>query len=140
MKVRILVVDDEEEIREMVRRHFRFLGFHVDTAKNGRDALAVMQGQRYDIVISDIMMPEMLGTDMLREIRKQYPMTHVIMMTGYVTLDNALTCMRLGADTLVLKPLEDLGELEAAVERSVAAVSRWLTLLKKLQDMKPANA
>lgn len=139
MKVRILVVDDEEEIREMVRRHFRFLGFHVDTAENGRAALAIMQEQRYDIVISDIMMPEMTGTDMLREIRKQYPMTHVIMMTGYVTLDNALTCMRLGSDTLILKPLEDLGELEGAVERAVAAVSRWLTLLRKLQEMKPAN-
>ena len=139
MKVRILVVDDEQEIREMVQRHFRFLGFHVDTAENGLDALRIMQGKRYDIVISDIMMPEMLGTDMLREIRKQYPMTHVIMVTGYVTLDNALTCMRLGADTLILKPLEDLGELEAAVERSVAAVARWLNLLKKLQEMKPAN-
>lgn len=140
MKVRILVVDDEQEIREMVRRHFRFLGFHVDVADNGRAALETMSGQRYDIVISDIMMPEMTGTDMLREVRKQYPMTHVIMMTGYVTLDNALTCMRLGADTLVLKPLEDLGELEAAVERAVDAVSRWLTLLRKLQELKPANA
>jgi CheY-like chemotaxis protein len=140
MKVRILVVDDEAEIREMVQRHFRFLGFEVDVAENGQRALEIMAGARFDVVISDIMMPVMTGPDMLREIRTQYPMTHVIMMTGYVTMDNALTCMRLGADTLIFKPLEDLEELEEAVARAVAHISHWLDLLKQLQTMKPANA
>lgn len=140
MKARILVVDDEHEIQEMVQRHFRFLGYEVETAGNGVEALSRMQDQRYDIVISDIMMPEMNGTDLLREIRRQFPMTHVIIISGYVTLDSALTCMRLGADTLVLKPLEDLGLLEEAVERAVAAIARWLALLNQLQAMKPSGA
>lgn len=140
MKARILVVDDEQAIQEMVQRHFRFLGYEVETASNGIEALSRMRDQRYDIVISDIMMPEMDGTDLLREIRRHYPMTHVIIMTGYVTLDNALTCMRLGADTLVLKPLEDLGLLEEAVERAVATIARWLGLLNQLQGMKPSGA
>lgn len=140
MKARILVVDDEHEIQEMVQRHFRFLGYEVETAGNGVEALSRMQDQRYDIVISDIMMPEMNGTDLLREIRRHYPMTHVIIISGYVTLDSALTCMRLGADTLVLKPLEDLGLLEEAVERAVATVARWLALLNQLQAMKPSGA
>lgn len=140
MKARILVVDDEPAIQEMVQRHFRFLGFDVETAGNGVEALARMQDQRYDIVISDIMMPVMNGTDLLREIRRHYPMTHVIIISGYVTLDSALTCMRLGADTLVLKPLEDLGLLEEAVERAVAAIARWLGLLNQLQAMKPSGA
>lgn len=140
MKARILVVDDEPAIQEMVQRHFRFLGFEVETAGNGVEALARMQDQRYDIVISDIMMPVMNGTDLLREIRRHYPMTHVIIISGYVTLDSALTCMRLGADTLVLKPLEDLGLLEEAVERAVATIARWLGLLNQLQAMKPSGA
>jgi CheY-like chemotaxis protein len=140
MKVKILVVDDELEIREMIQRHFRFLGFEVGTAENGRQALDIMEGERYDVVISDIMMPVMTGPDMLREIRKQYPMVHVIMMTGYVTMDNALTCMRLGADTLIFKPLEDLEEVEQAVEKAVVHINHWLDLLKQLQSMKPASA
>lgn len=140
MKVRILVVDDEPEIRQMVQRHFRFLGFEVETAEHGRQALEIMAGSRFDVVISDILMPVMAGTEMLREIRLQYPMVHVIMMTGYVTMDNALTCMRLGADTLVFKPLEDLEQLERAVGRAVDHISHWLDLLKELQTMKPADA
>ncbi len=140
MKVKILVVDDEQEIREMIQRHFRFLGFQVDTAENGRQALDAMEGERYDVVISDIMMPVMTGPDMLQVIRKEYPMVHVIMMTGYVTMDNALTCMRLGADTLIFKPLEDLEEVERAVEKAVGHINHWLNLLKQLQSMKPESA
>jgi len=140
MKVRILVVDDELEIRKMLLRHFRFLGFEVEAAENGQHALELMATKRFDVVISDIMMPVMTGPEMLREIRRQYPMTHVIMMTGYVTMDNALTCMRLGADTLVFKPLEDLGLLEDAVKRAVDHVGHWLDLLKQLQGMKSPSA
>ncbi len=137
MKVRLLVVDDELGIQEMIQRHFRFLGFEVDCANNGEQALGIMAKARYDIVISDIMMPVMDGPDMLRVIRRLYPMTHVIMMTGYVTMDNALTCMRLGADTLVFKPLEDMGTLEKAVADAVEHIQHWLGLLKELQSMKP---
>jgi CheY-like chemotaxis protein len=140
MKVRLLIVDDESEIREMVQRHFRFLGFDVDVAEDGAQALQFMAGARYDIVISDIMMPVMNGTEMLREIRRQSPMTHVIMMTGYVTMDNALTCMRLGADTLIFKPLEEMGQLEQAVADAVKHIGHWLDLLKQLQSMKPPAA
>lgn len=139
MNVQILAVDDEEEIRTMVQRHFRFLGFGVDVACNGVDALSKMAQKRYELVITDIMMPEMNGVDLLREIRRQYPMTRVIMLSGYVTLDNALACMRLGAESLILKPLEDLGQVEEAVERSVASVGRWLNLLSQLQALKPTG-
>lgn len=140
MKVKILVVDDEPGIREMLQRHFRFLGFEVDTAENGKIALEHLERERFDVVISDIMMPEMTGPEMLRKIRGEYPMVHVIMMTGYVTMDNALACMRLGADTLIFKPLEDLEELERAVENAVVHINHWLDLLKKLQSLKPASA
>jgi CheY-like chemotaxis protein len=67
-------------------------------------------------------------------------MVHTIMTTGYVTLDNALACMRLGADTLVFKPITDLKELEEAVARAVAALRHWVDLLKRLQAMKPQGA
>ena len=140
MKFRILVVDDETEIRDMLSRHFRYLGYDVDTAGDGEEALKKMREAKFDIVISDIMMPGMDGTDLLRSINSEHPMTHVIMITGYVTLNNALTCMRLGADTIVFKPIEDLGKLEEAVENATKTIKKWLEILNELRKMKPSEA
>lgn len=136
MKPRILVVDDENEIRDMLSRHFRFIGYEVNTAANGQEALEILEKERTDIVISDIMMPVMGGIEMLDTIRQQYPMVHVIMITGYVTLENALACMRLGADTCIFKPLEDLAELEEAVSKAVSSLQNWLDILQQLTAMK----
>jgi len=136
--VNILVVDDEEEICEMLSRHFRYLGYGVHTAPDGQTALDKLAQEKIDIVISDIRMPRMSGIELLREIRKEYPMIHVIMLTGYVTLENALACMRLGADTCVFKPLEDMAPLEKAVAHAVEEIQNWLSILHELVKMKPA--
>ncbi len=138
MKARLLIVDDEIEICEMLSRHFRYLGFHVDTASDGIEALEKLAKARTEVVISDIVMPQMDGVELLRTIRQQYPMIHTIMITGYVTLENALACMRHGADTCVFKPLEDLTELEEAVEFAVGRLKRWHEKLRMLQAMNPA--
>lgn len=136
IKNRLLIVDDEEDIRDMLRRHFQFLGYEVDTAENGDKALKIMANTWYDVVISDIMMPVMDGVDLLRNIKKDYPMTHVIMITGYVTMANILSCMRHGADTCIYKPLEELSELEEAVKYAVRSISTWKTKLKQLLEIK----
>lgn len=138
MKGRLLIVDDEAEIRELLSRSFRMLGYEARTAANGREALEVLAETRTDVVISDIRMPEMDGVSLLREIRRQYPMVRVIMITGYVTLENALACMRNQADTCVFKPFSDLSELEEAVESAMAVLGRWNRQLRRLQGMKPA--
>ncbi len=140
MKASLLIVDDETQIREMLSRHFRLMGFEAHVAGNGREAIGVLESHKIDIVISDIMMPVMDGVELLRYIRQHCPMTHTIMMTGYVTLDNALTCMRLGADTLIFKPLEDMQLLETAVSSAMDAIRHWLELLKELQAMKPLES
>lgn len=136
MSVRMLVVDDEEEIRSMLARHYTLKDFEVVTAENGAEALKVLENQHVDIAISDIRMPEMDGVQLLRIIREQYPMVRVIMITGYVTLSNALACMRRGADTVVFKPLLDLDEIDQSVELSLAALQRWQEKLRSLQGMK----
>lgn len=138
MPIHLLVVDDEEQIRDMLSRHFRYLGFDVQTAENGQDALDKMSQWKTDIVISDIRMPVMDGAELCKRIRTDYPMTRVIMITGYVTLENALACMRRGADRCIFKPIEDLTELESAVNKSVETVSYWLDVLKELAGQKEA--
>ena len=137
MKVRILIVDDEVEICEMLSRHFRYIGYDVETANDGRQAMEKLAESIFQVVISDIVMPKMDGVELLRTIGKQFPMIHVVMITGYVTLDNALSCMRLGADTCVFKPLEDLTELEDAVTNAVSALKLWQEKLKMLRTMNP---
>lgn len=138
MKVKILIVDDEIEICKMLSRHFRYIGYEVDTASNGIEATEKLAQSSFQVVISDIVMPKMDGVGLLRVLKKQYPMIHIIMITGYVTLEHALSCMRLGADTCVFKPLEDVTELEDAVVNAVNALKRWQEKLKMLKAMNPA--
>lgn len=140
MNGQLLVVDDEAEVRDMLSRHFRLLGYGVQQAGNGEEALDVLGRAKIDVVISDIRMPSMDGVALLREVRRQYPMVRVIMITGYVTLENALACMRNQAETCVFKPIEDMAELEQAVEKAMESLARWKRKFHELQGMKPKGA
>ena len=135
MTISILVVDDEAEIRDMLSRHFRYRGYYVDVAANGEEALRKMEAQKTDIVISDILMPVMDGPELCRRIRQDYPLTRVIIITGHVTLDNAMTCLRRGAETCVFKPIEKMEELDEAVDRAVDTIKRWVKILNELRGM-----
>ena len=139
MRVNILVVDDELEIREMLSRHFRYRGFEVDTAQHGEEALQIMTCKKIDIVITDILMPIMDGPTLCGEIRQHYPLTKVIVITGHVSLENAMACLRRGAETCIFKPIEDMTELEDAVTRAVEAINRWVRILTELKGMKPTE-
>ncbi len=79
----------------------------------------------------------MTGIELLREVRKHYPMTHVIIITGYVTMENLLSTLRLGADTCIFKPIHDMSELESAVENAIEDLNKWQDKLRQLMGMKP---
>lgn len=136
-KAGILIVDDEEEIRMSLSRHFRFEGYHVETAGNGIEALAILGQKRMEVVITDIMMPKMNGIELLRKIRDEYPMMHTIVITGYVTMNNLLAALRYGADTCVFKPIADMAELENAVSLAIEQLRTWQKKLRELQGIKP---
>ncbi len=132
----LLIVDDEEEIRKLLSRHFRQKQYDVFTASSVDEAVELLSHTAVQVVISDIMMPGKKGTELLPILNDQYPMTRAVMITGYVTLENALMCMRYGADTCVFKPLDDLSELEEAVERIIMWHIRWKEKLAELQSAK----
>ena len=90
----LLIVDDEQEIREMLSRHFLFEGFNIFQAEDGLEALEVLNKQKIDLVISDIVMPRMSGVELLEIIHKEFPMIRVNMITGYVTQSHLLQCMQ----------------------------------------------
>ena len=82
------------------------------------------------------MMPEMNGIELLAATREGFPMTHTIMITGYVELRNALNCMELGADTIVFKPIEDMTDLEKAVENAASQIQHWFRIISELRAMR----
>ncbi len=135
----IVIVDDEAEIREALSRHFRFLGYTVKTAASGDEVLTILAGEKADVLISDIRMPGMSGVELLKTVKHEYPMTHVIMITGYVTQDSVLSCMRHGADTCIFKPWPDLIEIETAVTNAVSSIRTWKQKMRQLYDMKPTE-
>jgi CheY-like chemotaxis protein len=132
MPLRLLIVDDEQEICQMLSRHFRLLGMNISTAANGKDALQHLASNSVDIVLSDIRMPEMDGVELCRQLRKDYPLVRIILMTGQVNLESALACLRQGVDDCLFKPFEDLSLLEDAVDRSKGILDRWKMVLNKL--------
>lgn len=134
-KANILIVDDEKEIRRMLSRHFRFQGYNVLEAENGVKALEVLGKQRIEVVITDMMMPEMNGEELLRRIRADYPMAQRIVITGYVKLEYLFSALKYGAATCVFKPLNDMSELEEAVEASVKHLQRWQKKIKEVKSL-----
>jgi len=139
MSAQLLIVDDEAEIRDALSRHFRFLGFAVETAANGKEALELLAIKKVDVVVSDIVMPIINGVDLLRTIRRDYPTVRVVIMTGYVTQEHVMACIRHDAETCVFKPWTDMKELEEAVQRAVERTMVWKKKLRQLLDMKPRS-
>jgi len=107
VKKRILVVDDEENLRHMLSVVLKKQGYQVESAANGEEALAKLGGGRYDFILSDIMMPRMDGRGLLGEISLRGIGSTVIMMSAYGDLDTALECMKLGAYDYISKPFRN---------------------------------
>ncbi len=136
MKPRLLIVDDEQAIRDMLKRHFCYLGYDIQTASDGQEAVEKLNETKIEVVISDIKMPRKDGIELLRYIRDNFPMVRTIMVTGYVNLENALSCMRLRAQTCIFKPLTEMKELEDEVKKAVEDLKHWQDKFKALQAMK----
>jgi len=116
MSKKILVVDDEDIIRESISFILQKEGYTVDLAENGAIAYQKVQEVEYDLVISDIEMPEMKGIELLEKIVKLNLRTSVIMITAYGSLETAIRALRAGAGDYLLKPL-DFDELTVKVAR-----------------------
>lgn len=118
-KHRILVVDDEVVIRELLADILSDEGFEVASAPNGRVALGMLRSNGdFVALFTDIMMPEMDGIELIREARKVAPSCVCIVMTGYATLDTARAAVKEGAYDYVLKPF-NLSEIKLAVNNAL---------------------
>ena len=106
MKANILIVDDEKTIRDSLQLILKEEGYGVQVASNGLEALAHTQEESFDIIITDLKMPEMDGLTLLDKCQKQCPQTSFIIITAYGSLDTAIEALRKGAYDYFLKPFE----------------------------------
>ena len=104
-RIRVLVVDDEEVVRHGYRRVLSADGFRVMSAGDGREALDLMGGDRFDVVLMDMRMPGMDGIELLRAIKDQWPESEVVVVTGYPSIETAKEAVKLGAYDYLAKPL-----------------------------------
>lgn len=119
MKIRVLLVDDEEEFVQALSERLALRNYDTTTSFSGDDALEKIKQYNYDVVILDVAMPGIDGIDVLREIKKMKPLTEVIMLTGHSTVEAAIEGMRLGAFDFLMKPC-DTEELDTKIKKARA--------------------
>lgn len=100
----ILVVDDELLIRDLLYDFFNNQGWQISVAENGEKALELLKGQSFDLVLSDIKMPELDGLRLTARLRETHPDLPVILMTGFPSVESAVEALRAKAEDYVIKP------------------------------------
>ncbi|MBA4158458.1 MAG: response regulator [Gemmatimonadetes bacterium] len=116
---RILVVDDEPNIRRLLERFLGRLGHEVRTAGTVPDAVGLLASERFDLVITDLRLPGPSGLDLLVEVRSRAPGTRMILMSAHADIATASTAIERGIDQLIVKPFE-LDDLRARITTSLA--------------------
>jgi two-component system response regulator PilR (NtrC family) len=130
----ILVVDDEQGMRQLLTLVFGRAGHKVRAAEDGRRALALLREQPADLIVSDVKMPDMDGIALLREARSLSSEVAVVMMTAFATVETAREAFKLGADDFIQKPF-DVDELKLIVEKALER----LALKKENESLKTEN-
>ena len=118
MPHRILVVDDERSLREMMQIMLAKEGYEVDTEEDGRSAVARLAGTDYDLVIADLKMPRMSGIELLDRVRKDQPDLPFIVMTAFASVDTAVQALKKGASEYVTKPFK-IDEIKVAIRKAL---------------------
>jgi len=115
---KILVIDDEPELREFVAMSLELNDYETVEAENGKKALEILRSEYFDVIISDVEMPEMTGPEFLKSFREINKIIPVIMLTGVKALNTVVEVMKLGAQDYLVKPI-NVDELLIAVRKSI---------------------
>ena len=127
----ILVVDDDENIRMVLHQSLEKEGYHVSTAKNAEEALNTLQRSFFHVVITDIMMGEMSGVELLQQIKEMNSLMQIFVMTSHSTLPNVIQCMQGGAYDFFEKPLK-IEDILISLGEASRRAARWSTLYSRL--------
>jgi DNA-binding NtrC family response regulator len=120
MKIKVLLVDDEKEFADALAERLGSRGLHVGTANSGDEAVARLREESFDVVILDMVMPGKDGIQTLNEIKQARPLVEVVLLTGFGTLDTAVSSIERGAFYYLKKP----AEMRDLLENIVSAYKR----------------
>ncbi len=132
MSEKVLLVDDEEDFLDAVAERMRARGIEVSTATSARDALEMIEEKSYDAIVMDLMMPELEGTEALKEIKNRNGELQVILLTGYVTPEQVHQAMKFGAMDIIEKP----PDLDVLIEKIKKAHEKKREYLQKSKRKK----
>lgn len=129
---KILMVDDERSIREFFDIMLNKEGYEVTCCSGGQEALSKLESNIYDLVITDIAMPDINGIDILKKTKELHPETSVIMITAYASTESAVEAMKVGAYDYILKPFK-LDEIKMIIKKALeqSYLTKENALLKK---------
>jgi len=116
-KMRMMLVDDEERFLSTTKKLLAKKGYDVLTALSGAEALEILRTHNIHVVILDVKMPGMDGNATLKEIKRQFPLTEVIMLTGHATMESAIDGLKAGAVDYLMKP-SDIDEIIKKAEEA----------------------
>lgn len=122
MKARILVVDDEESIREFLDIMLRKEGYEVTLAEDGARATELLKKKTFDLVISDMQMPQVTGMELLKHVRDNYPDLLFMMITAFGTTETAVEAMKMGAYDYITKPFK-IDEVRIVISNALRSKS-----------------
>jgi CheY-like chemotaxis protein len=121
MDFHILIVDDDPNMLSVLQNSFSEENYHVATSSNGLDAIEKCRTQPYDLIISDIMMPGATGLEVLSTAKRINPKTLVILITGFASLETAVSAIREGAYDYITKPFR-LEEIKIVVKNALGSI------------------
>ncbi len=135
--IKILVADDDRGIREVLENFLKSEGCEVKTAKDGSETLEKAKSEKFDIVVADLMMPGYDGLEILKSCRQLDPDILFIMLTGYSSLETALTAIKEGAYDYVTKPFR-LEEMQIAIKNGSERVKLMRQNRMLVEDLRVA--
>jgi len=136
MEGHILIIDDEASLRQTMARILQRVGYEVTTAADGQEGLALITEHSFDLVYSDIRMPDMSGLDLLKTVHERFPELPVILFTAQPDLNSAVEAVRSGATDYLLKPLKP----QAVIDRTNAILEKKQVERRKREIQRQIDA
>lgn len=132
MTIKVLLVDDEKEFVDLLGERMSSRGMEVKSTTSAKDALKISEAQSFDAIVLDLMMPEMDGLEVLKNLKATRPELQVILLTGHGTIEKGVEAMRLGAMDFVEKP----ADLDTLTEKIKKAQARKMILVERKVEEK----
>jgi len=139
-RTHLLIVDDEPVILQILRAVFEEDPFRITTCANGTEALAVLAAQQVDVILTDKNLPDVGGIEILKAAKAKDPLIEVLILTGYGSLETALTAMELGAYDYILKPPQNVFEMRRKVHQALEKQSISLDNRRLIRELQLRNA